>query len=134
MWLWTGSFCCKGTLLEQLVKVSFLGVLRWQCMLHCGYIKQCSCLWEIYTKVFQLWPLQCSRSLTAGSSAKRQLVVASHYGRQPQPKNAASPKALYPAQGSPHPIAHFYRDRGPDLSPNSEQCCWVIPTVELSTG
>lgn len=75
----------------------------------------------------------CIWSLSNGSSSTA-LSTFPRLGGLPRPSNAASPKALHPAQGSPHPIAHSHRGRDTDLSPNSGQHWRFILSLEPSAG
>lgn len=107
-------------------------------MLHYSYIGQCTCLlrYTCWSAPVVVDIVMHSWSFVAGSPAKRQLFIVSHLRELPQLqlKNAASLKALCSAQGSPHPNAHFYRGRSPDLSPNLGQCWRVTSSLELSIG
>lgn len=100
MRLWTGIFCCKRTLLGQLVKVNGFRIFSWQYTILCGYIRQCSHLQETQAKVFQLqWKLRyivlncwksCQEIPLSGQSSWK---IASAEEWLPHPRLYTLPKA-----------------------------------------
>lgn len=92
----------------------------------------------LFVKIYMLKCSSCSGHCDAQLilccwKSCQETALHSHLRGLPQLqlKNAASLKALCSAQGSPHPNAHFYRGRSPDLSPNLGQCWKVTSSLEL---